>query len=130
MIGRFLFWMDFAPPYMDRLADSCISHHADGGFYDGSEDMCIPRNVAEMAIACMETSDYKREGLLDTLVSIVGTIGSHRMDDGAFASDLSWRQAIGWCGASICGPAGKTPWRSYGNLGSGICAWMIGDYLG
>ena len=101
VLGRFVFYLGMDVPHVERLADSCIRHHADGGFYAGGTDMCFPRNVAEMCVACLVTSDYRRDELLATLASIAETICTFRQPDGAFASHPSGVTPIGWCGAHV-----------------------------
>ncbi|MBN1554899.1 MAG: hypothetical protein JXA11_09145 [Phycisphaerae bacterium] len=132
IIGRFKFFMGIDLPYMDKLADSCIRHHADGGFYPegNDEDMCFPRNVAEMCIACLEQSDYRREELLKTLASIAEYLRDYQQPDGAFASQRSGRRFLHWNGAVICGNSDTPRSNINGTQGAIWALGMIGNYLG
>jgi hypothetical protein len=130
VIGRFLFYLGIELPHMDKLADSCIRHHADGGFYADGDDMCFPRNVAEMCIACLESSDYRREELLATLTSIAEMIRQYQMPDGAFASDRTGCGRIQWCGAEICGSPTQPRSNMNGTQGALWAFGLIGPYLG
>lgn len=132
VIGRLKFYMGVDLPHMDKLADSCINHHADGGFYpDGDDaDMCFPRNVAEMCIACLEQSSYRRDELLKTLVSIAEYLQKYQQPDGAFASQISGRRFLRWSGASICGNSDAPRSNINGTQGAIWALGMIGNYLG
>ena len=130
VVGRFLFSMGMQIPYVEKLADSCITHHADGSFYADGEDMCFPCNVAEMCVACMELSDYRRDELMATLESIAEYIKRYQMPDKAFASNPRGTKAIGWCGASISPPAEKPRSNVNGTQAAVWCLGMIGAYLG
>jgi hypothetical protein len=122
--------MGYEVPHLDRLADSCITHHADGSFYADIDEMCIPRNVAEMCMACLEHSDYRREELLATMASIAEYIHKFQQPDGGFASSTRGTDAIGWCGAAIA-PESKTPRGNInGTQGAMYCLALLGEYLG
>jgi hypothetical protein len=123
VLGRFVFYFGMPVRNSEQLADSCIKHHADGGFYTHGDNMCFPRNVAEMCVACMVTSEYRHDELMDTLASVAEFIGEFRQPDGAFASDRQGMQPIGWCGASITGPAQQP--RS-DQTGTQAAIWSLG----
>lgn len=129
VIGQFVFRLGVELPYMNRLADSCIKYHGDKSFYSGTDDMCIPRNVAEMCVACLEMSEYRRDELLGTLDSIGEHIYSFRMPDGAFASDRSGISPIYWGGAKICGPAKMRRGNMNGTQGAIWAIGLISEYL-
>ena len=130
VVGRFLFSLGIDIPHAEKLADSCIKHHADRSFYADGEDMCFPRNVAEMCVACMELSDYRRDELAETLEDIAGFLRRWQMPDGAFASNPKGTGPIGWCGASICGRSPRPRSNVNGTQGAVWCLGMIGEYLG
>ncbi len=130
VLGRFFFCLGMEIPHLEKLADSCIEHHKDESFYAEGDDMCIPRNVMEMCVLCIEASDYRKDELEDTLVSILDHIYKyHYKPDGAFSSYHSGTKPIQWCGAKICGES-KTP-RSNINGTAGACHSfnMIGEYF-
>lgn len=130
IIGRFKFYMGMDLPYMDRLADSCIKYHADGGFYTHDEDMCFPRNVAEMCVACLEQSDYRRDELLATLESIAAFIAEFQQPDGAFATTRSGRRYLTWCGGRICDNSDTPRSNINGTQGAMWALGIIGHYVG
>ncbi len=130
VIGRFQFWMGFEAPYLDRLADSCIRHHADRSFYAETDDICIPRNVAEMCMACLEHSDYRREDLLQTMVSIADYLRNFQMPDGAFAGNRKGTGPVGWCGSHICGPSQTPRGNMVGVAAALYCLALLSEYLG
>ena len=129
VIGRFQWHIGLHVPYLDRLADSCIQHRADGSFYAGLDEMCIPRNAAEMCMACLEHSDYRRAELLATLASIAEFIHGFQMPDGAFASSRSGTTPIGWCGSLICGRSEKPRSNMNGTQAVAHALGLIGAYL-
>ncbi len=131
VLGRFYFQLGMDIPYLDKLADSCIEFHKDKSFYGESDDMCIPRNVMEMCVLCLDASDYRKDELEDTLISLLEHIYEyHYKPDGAFSSYHSGTKPIQWCGAKICGES-KVP-RSNINGTAGACHSfnMIGGYFG
>lgn len=130
IIGRLKFYMGIDIPHMDRLADSCIKHHANGRFYEHGDDMCFPRNVAEMCIACLEQSDYRRDDLRQTLVSLAEFIRTYQQSDGGFSSSRCGKTDITWCGGRICGPASTPRSNISGAQGAIWAIGMIGNYLG
>ncbi len=130
VLGAFQFSMGFSAPYLDRLADSCIRHHADRSFYEATDDQCVPRNVVEMCVVCIENSDYRREELLDTLASLAEYVRGYRTPDGAFSSIRSGMPAIGWCGATICGPPEAPRGNVNGTQAAVWCLGMLAPYLG
>ncbi len=130
VLGRFYFQLGMNIPNLDKLADSCIEHHKDKSFYAESDDMCIPRNVMEMCILCLDASEYRKEELESTLISLLEHIYKyHYKPDGAFSSYHSGTKPIQWCGARICGES-QTP-RSNINGTAGACHSfnMIGEYF-
>ncbi len=131
VLGRFFFGMGMEIPYLDKLADSCIKHHKDGSFYDSSDDMCIPRNVMEMCVLCLEASDYRKDELEETLLSILEHIYKyHYKPDGAFSSYHSGTKPIQWCSAKICGEA-KTPRSNINGTQGALHSFnMVGEYFG
>lgn len=129
IINRLKFYMGVDLPYMDKLADSCIKHHVDGGFYKDADNMCFPRNVAEMCVACLEQSDYRRGDLMKTLASIAKMIGEYQQPDGAFATSKCGREALTWCGGRICGESAVPRSNITGTQGAAWGLGMIGHYL-
>lgn len=129
IIGRLKFYMGMELPYMDKLADSCIEHHADGRFYE-EDDMCFPRNVAEMCVACLVQSDYRREELLGTLLDIARFIKKFQQPDGAFSLRQNGRNLMRWCGSWICGDSPVKRGDILGTQGALWALGMIGRYLG
>jgi len=120
---RLIRWLGVNVPHLDRLADSCIAHHADQSFYVGCGDMCIPRNVLEMCALCLEDSDYRRDELLATIGSVVERIRGYQMPDGLFASSTDGKGPIGWGGALVAAESDKP--RSNVN-GTQAAVWALG----
>ena len=131
VIGRFQFYLGFRVPHLDRLADSCIRHHADHSFYAGDPGHCIPRNVAEMAVVCLIHSDYRRAELEATLASVADRYREQfHMPDGGYARHPSGCDAIGWNGTPVS-PASATPRSDIGGTNGGIwCLGLIAEALG
>lgn len=130
VIGCFQFSLGFTFPYLDKLADSCIRHHADRSFYAESGSHCIPRNAAEMAIVCLLHSDYRKQELLETIASIAEYYyETYHMPDGGFSASPGGTEAYGWNG-TILSPVSETPRSSMsGTNGSGILG-LIAEALG
>jgi hypothetical protein len=130
VLGRFFFSMGMDIPYLERLADSCIEHHADRSFYADGVDMCFPRNVAEMVALCIEASDYRQEDLRETLADVAEFLRGSQMPDGGFASDGKGMSAIGWCGAKITGTPEKPRGNVNGSQSAKYSLGLIGETLG
>ncbi len=130
VLGRFFFNLGMDIPYLDKLADSCIEHHRDRSFYSEIGNHCIPRNVMEMCVVCLEHSDYRREELIDTLISIVDYFyENHYKPDGAFGT-REGTEPIGWCGAHICGES-QMPRSCINATAAALHTFnMVGEYLG
>jgi hypothetical protein len=128
---RLVMYMGMVLPHFDRLADSCVEHHADGSFYATEDNMCIPRNVLEMCDLCLEFSDYREGELLGTIRSVTEYLHEkYVMPDGLYASNPSGTEPFAWCGAPIA-PKADSP-RSNVN-GTQAAIWSFGisaKYLG
>lgn len=130
VIGNFQFSLGIKVPYLQKLADSCIEHHADGGFYAESESHCIPRNVAEMVTVCLLHSDYRQEELRATLVSVAEHyVRLHGKPDGGFSASQHGTEAFTWNG-TILSPESDTPRSSVSGTNGSGCLGMICDALG
>jgi len=124
------FWLTgFNFPYMDRLADSLLELWNSGVLRD-IEDVLIPRNVAELLVLCLEASDYRHEEIYDTLEEVVLSFRDFQMPDGGFASTRDGTKAVGWCGASICGPADNPRSNMNATQGVQFCLSIVAPYLG
>ncbi len=130
VVGRFHSGMGMPVPHMDRLADSCIQHHADGGFYRSFDDMCIPLNTAYMSLTCMQESDYRRNDLIATAEGVADYLREFRTPDGAFASSTKGTNAIGWCGASVTDVSATPRSNVNGTQGAVGCLGLVGAHLG
>jgi hypothetical protein len=108
VIGRFQFGMGLIVSHMDRLADSLIEHHRDRSFYPAKASSVIPRNVAELAYACTEASDYRKAELLQVLRDIFDELRKYQQPDGAFAQTRQGTAAIWWNDAGAA-PASRRP---------------------
>ena len=101
VIGRFQWYMGMISPHMDKLADSIIANHRSGAFYATDGSPCVPRNVAEMAYACMEASDYRRDELREVLVGLVAELKRYSRADGSFSETWGGTNSVGWCQARV-----------------------------
>jgi hypothetical protein len=108
VIGRFQFGMGLIVPHMDRLADSLIANHRSRAFYAERYDATIPRNVAELAYACSEASDYRKAELLEVLRQTAEELRAYRQPDGGFAQRRSGTAAVWWNDAEAV-PASDAP---------------------
>ena len=116
-------------PYIDRLADSCIKHHINGGFYKETDDILIARNLLEMCGLCLEFSDYRKDELSGIISSSVDRIFKHRMPDGLYASSPDGKSPIGWCGAHIASQS-DTPRSNINGTQAAIYSFgLAGKYL-
>lgn len=130
VIGNFQFSLGLKVNHLDRLADSCIEHHASGGFYAESDSHCIPRNVAEMVVVCLLHSDYRADELRSTLVSVAEHYHRiHGKPDGGYSASPEGREAYGWNG-TILSPESATPRSSVSGTNGSGCLGMICDALG
>lgn len=130
IVGRLKFNFGMDIPYLDKLADSCIKYHSNGGFYSEVDDLLLPRNVAEMCIACLESSDYRREEILETLKSLVHLMSKYQMPDGAFASEQTGKHRIQWCGAQISMVSQKPRSNMVGTQAILYILGLLSSYLG
>ena len=108
VIGRFQWYMGMISPHMDKLADSIIANHHSGAFYATDGSPCVPRNVAEMAYACMEAGNYRRDELRDVLIGVVVELKKYERADGSFSETWVGTSPVGWCQA-VVSPKSKTP---------------------
>jgi len=108
VIGRFQWYMGMISPHMDKLADSIIANHRSGAFYEIDASPCVPRNVAEMAYACMEASDYRRDELREVLIGVVAELRRYSREDGSCSETWGGTNSVGWCQA-VVSPKSKTP---------------------
>jgi hypothetical protein len=106
VIGRFQWYMGMIVPHMDKLADSVIANHRSGGF-NKCESPCVPRNVAEMAYACMEASDYRKAELRQVVIELVEDLKRYQREDGGFSSSWAGDGPIGWCQSTVADKSGK-----------------------
>ena len=87
IIGRLYFMMGMEVPHAQQLADSLVRHQADGDWFDSSVNICILRNVAEVAGFCLETLDSRRQELWDTLESVTDDLRAWRNEDGSYCDN-------------------------------------------
>jgi hypothetical protein len=100
--------MGMISPHMDKLADSLISNHRSGAFYAVDASPCVPRNVAEMAYACMEASNYRSNELREVLVGEVAQLQRYDREDGGCSETWGGTNSVGWCQA-VVSPKAKGP---------------------
>lgn len=76
VVGRFYWWMELKVPHSQRLADTLIRHQQNGDWLRGANKygMVVARNACEMIAYCIESSDYRREDLLEALESNVNDL--------------------------------------------------------
>ena len=108
VIGRFQWYMGLISPHMDKLADAIIANHRSGAFYATDASPCVPRNVDEMAYACMEASDYRRDELRAVFVGLIGELKRYSRADGSFSETWGGTNAVGWC-QSVVSPRANKP---------------------
>jgi hypothetical protein len=108
VIGRFQFDMGLIAPHMDRLADSLIQHHRDRSFYQEHFPSVVPRNVAEMAYACTEVSDYRKAELFQVLSGVFDELSKYQQPDGAFSQRRGGTDSVWWNDAEAA-PVSQTP---------------------
>lgn len=97
------------PPHMDRIADSCILWHDSKRLYTESLNHCIPRNLSEVALVCLEQSDYRAEDLRRILAEAVEY--QHRewqTPDGGFSMERGGGEAVHTMGVVVA-PAVNVP---------------------
>ncbi len=129
VIGNFQFSLGLRVPYLTELANSCITHHTDDGFYADSDSHCIPRNVAEMAIVCLLHSDHRAAELHATLASVAEHYHHiHGKADGGFSPTPAGTEPFGWNGTVLC-PQSTTPRSSVSGTNGSGCLGMIADAL-
>jgi len=99
--------LGLTPPYMDRIADSCIRLHREGRVYDECTSACIPRNIDEVAGFCLETGDDRADEIRETLADIAAFhYRNWQTPDGGFCDERSGRSRIlGACAVEIAGPS-------------------------
>jgi len=128
VVGRLMFQIGMEMPRMDRLADSIIAHQKAGDFYRSLDCDCVPRNAVEMAVACLESSDYRRDELIETLSLLVDEMREYVTPDGGVSPQRASTGAIGWCGATVA-PLSEEP-RGTGSsailYGIGLAAAYLG----
>lgn len=88
VVARTWFRLGLLTAHREALADSLIKYQANGDFYRCSTDMCIERNVCEVAAYCLETSSYRREELLGVLERVAEVMREHINRDGS----VSWHR--------------------------------------
>ena len=109
IIGRFQFAMGLVAPNMDRLADSLIAHHRDRSFYPEGVSAVIPRNVAELAYACSEVSDYRDDELLPVMRETLEELHAYQQPDGGFGQRRNGTEAVYWNDATLAVPETDVP---------------------
>lgn len=130
VIGRLKFQIGMDIPNMDKLADSIIKHQKNGDFFNCSESILIPRNALEMAIACLESSDYRREELLLTVGSLINDMRGYILPDGSIKDLRSGNQPVQWCGAGIAPKSGKPRGTGVGAICMTYSIGLAAEYLG
>jgi hypothetical protein len=101
VIGRFHFGMGFVVPRMNQLADSLIKIRRGPDFSQSCSDTVVIRNVAELAYACIEASDYRKQELRQVMVDLLTVLRKHQQPDGGFSRLATGKDPIVFHGAAV-----------------------------
>ncbi|HHV97441.1 MAG TPA: hypothetical protein GXX37_13415 [Clostridiaceae bacterium] len=130
IIGRLKFQIGMDIPNMDKLADSIIFHQKNSHFFNTTESILIQRNAIEMAVACLESSDYRKEELIQTIKSLIDDMRVYVKDDGSITELRDSTRAVYWCGASVAPKSDKPRSTAVGAMSLIYSIGLAAPYLG
>ena len=103
VVGRMYFKMGMKVPHTRELADTMINNQKNRKWFDEGNNICVPRNVAEVVAYCLEVSDYRRDELLDTLEGLTRDYQEWVNPDGSLLVTRGDRSSVGVMNITIYG---------------------------